>query len=218
MKRTIAPLIAIVVFTCWAPLVKAVSPQTISWADLVPRLEEQQDPLAGLTEDEIDFVEWIIYLREYLPAEITPEDQAFYDEMTDALPTLKKKGIDVDVIIADRRLRAAAVNRELNGRLITLAGYLLPLDLSGGAVTEFLLVPYVGACIHAPPPPPNQIVHAVTAEATSFTIERLFTPVSVTGTLKVTSLDKELFLVDGSRDITVGYSLSVEQIADYKKD
>ena len=26
-------------------------------------------------------------------------------------------------------------------------------------VTEFFLVPFFGACIHVPPPPPNQIIH-----------------------------------------------------------
>ena len=28
-----------------------------------------------------------------------------------------------------------------------------------GRVTELFLVPYFGACIHVPPPPPNQIVY-----------------------------------------------------------
>jgi len=27
---------------------------------------------------------------------------------------------------------------------------------------EFLLVPYLGACIHTPPPPANQIIHVKT--------------------------------------------------------
>jgi uncharacterized protein len=28
-----------------------------------------------------------------------------------------------------------------------------------GLLSEFFLVPYFGACIHVPPPPPNQIVY-----------------------------------------------------------
>ena len=37
---------------------------------------------------------------------------------------------------------------------------ILPLEISGARVTEFLLVPWVGACIHTPPTPPrNQIVY-----------------------------------------------------------
>ena len=47
---------------------------------------------------------------------------------------------------------------ELDGELIALSGFVVPLDFDRGASREFLLVPYYGACIHAPPPPPNQTV------------------------------------------------------------
>jgi hypothetical protein len=44
-----------------------------------------------------------------------------------------------------------------------LPGYVVPIEMSGEAVREFLLVPYFGACMHMPPPPANQIVHVVLA-------------------------------------------------------
>ncbi len=51
------------------------------------------------------------------------------------------------------------VNRELDGVEIRIPGYVVPLELDpSGLVTELFLVPYFGACIHVPPPPPNQIV------------------------------------------------------------
>ena len=53
-----------------------------------------------------------------------------------------------------------AVNAALQGERIRLPGFIVPLEVdAAGKVTEFLLVPYVGACIHVPPPPPNQIVY-----------------------------------------------------------
>ena len=56
---------------------------------------------------------------------------------------------------------AAPVVEALDGVQVKLPGYIVPLDMSEeGRVTEFLLVPYFGACIHVPPPPSNQIVHA----------------------------------------------------------
>ncbi len=74
------------------------------------------------------------------------------------------------------------VVEELIGRTIRMPGFILPLDAQpGGAIGEFLLVPYFGACIHTPPPPPNQIVHVVTEEP--IVVERLFAPVWVTGVL-----------------------------------
>jgi hypothetical protein len=52
------------------------------------------------------------------------------------------------------------VNKELNGVNVKLPGFIVPLDIGkDGLVSEFFLVPYFGACIHVPPPPPNQIVY-----------------------------------------------------------
>lgn len=188
----------------------------IKWEDLIPKLPPQDNPMADLSEEETSFIEYIIYLREFLPKEVTPENQEYFDEVNKALPELQKKGIDVDKIIADRRYRNSAINSELDNQVVKLAGYLLPLDLSGNAVTDFLLVPYVGACIHTPPPPQNQIVHAISATPTPYEVDELFKPVSVTGKLTAKSLSKELFLTDGSSDIDIGYSLSVEKIEAYR--
>ena len=52
----------------------------------------------------------------------------------------------------------APVRAELDGQRVRLPGYVVPLEYSTGAIRDFLLVPYFGACIHSPPPPANQIV------------------------------------------------------------
>ena len=48
---------------------------------------------------------------------------------------------------------------ELNGKRVRIGGYVVPLDFEATTIKEFLLVPFVGACIHVPPPPANQIVY-----------------------------------------------------------
>ena len=54
---------------------------------------------------------------------------------------------------------------ELDGQEVKLPGYVVPLNVDPSQrVTEFLLVPYFGACIHVPPPPSNQIVHVDDAD------------------------------------------------------
>jgi hypothetical protein len=58
----------------------------------------------------------------------------------------------------------APTRAELDGAAVKLPGYLVPLEESDGAISEFLLVPYFGACIHSPPPPANQIVHVLAAK------------------------------------------------------
>ncbi|MBN8731300.1 MAG: DUF3299 domain-containing protein [Acidobacteria bacterium] len=53
---------------------------------------------------------------------------------------------------------ATADLRRMDGRLVALPGYIVPLEDEAGVAGEFLLVPYFGACVHTPPPPPNQMV------------------------------------------------------------
>lgn len=189
----------------------------IKWEDLIPSLPPKEDPLAGLSDEKVGLVEWIIYLRENLPKEVTPESEQFHEEMKIALPVLEKEGIFIDKIIEERRIRNYSANKELNNKKIKLAGYMLPLDLSGKAITDFLLVPTIGACIHTPPPPPNQIIHAVSDKPFSFNVENMFLPVFITGQLKIKNLSKELFLVDGSSDIDIGYTMSVTKIEKYRQ-
>jgi uncharacterized protein len=52
------------------------------------------------------------------------------------------------------------INRDLDQTSVKIPGFVVPLDiLPTGNIREFYLVPYFGACIHVPPPPPNQIVY-----------------------------------------------------------
>jgi hypothetical protein len=53
----------------------------------------------------------------------------------------------------------APSNKAMNGAQIRIPGFIVPLERKGNQITQFLLVPYFGACIHTPPPPSNQIIH-----------------------------------------------------------
>jgi hypothetical protein len=138
------------------------------------------------------------------------------------LRKLKESGIDAEAILARRKeindhkkLKTQAVNGELDGKLIRMPGYLLPLEFSGKEVTEFLLVPYVGACIHSPPPPPNQIVHVKPDKPVANL--QVFAPIWVTGKMSTASAKKSLSLVDGAADIDVGYALKASLVEPYKE-
>ncbi len=68
------------------------------------------------------------------------------------------------------------------GHPIRLPGYVVPLaNTQDGRLTEFLFVPYYGACIHVPPPPPNQIVHVVLKVPVA--MPDIYAPVFLAGTL-----------------------------------
>lgn len=52
-----------------------------------------------------------------------------------------------------------AVRPDLDGQKVSLVGFIVPLVTNKqNKIVELFLVPYQGACIHVPPPPPNQIV------------------------------------------------------------
>ena len=59
-------------------------------------------------------------------------------------------------------VRSAPVVSELDGQEVRLPGFMVPTDSEGTETSEFLLVPYFGACIHVPPPPSNPIVYVKT--------------------------------------------------------
>lgn len=58
----------------------------------------------------------------------------------------------------------APINPTMNGRKVSIPGFAIPVEQSDKGVSEFLLVPYFGACIHTPPPPANQIIHVKLAK------------------------------------------------------
>jgi uncharacterized protein len=78
----------------------------------------------------------------------------------------------------------------MDGAALKLPGYIVPLEATQGALKEFLLVPYFGACIHSPPPPANQIVHVVAATpAKGF---KAMDVVWVSGKMRVTRVDSAM--------------------------
>ncbi len=53
------------------------------------------------------------------------------------------------------------INSRIDGKKIRIPGFIVGVDTDPedfSKVDSFLLVPYQGACIHVPPPPPNQVV------------------------------------------------------------
>ncbi|MSO88828.1 MAG: DUF3299 domain-containing protein [Rhodospirillaceae bacterium] len=98
--------------------------------------------------------------------------------------------------------RGGSIRSDLDGKLVRIAGFVAPLAFDGGRISEFLLVPYVGACIHVPPPPANQIVY-VSNFGTYKLDGGLLYPVWVTGRLVAAPLETGLadvgYRIEGAR-------------------
>ena len=126
-------------------------------------------------------------------------------------------GLDVEHLLSKARdvekeiaAQEAQTVPELEGQFVEMPGFALPLEFSDKGVTEFLLVPYLGACIHTPPPPPNQMVFVQMKEP--FKLTDIYTPVLITGRMNIAAKTKNLFYVDGSMNIDSGYTLQATKI------
>jgi hypothetical protein len=188
----------------------------LSWRDLVPAELLADDPLAGLTQEQLDLVVWVVNTLDSLPPR-GPDTEEFYRDIDEAIPELREAGIDINELMAKRKILQTSIVEELNGQRVRIPGYLLPLEVSATKVTEFLLVPYIGACIHVPPPPPNQIIYVKIGQSKSYKSKSLYEPVWVTGVIAVKSMVKDLYLVDGSAGVDIGYSMQANRIEPYKK-
>ncbi|RON10985.1 hypothetical protein BK659_01765 [Pseudomonas brassicacearum] len=101
----------------------------------------------------------------------------------------------------------APVVKSLDGKNIRLPGYIVPLEVSEeGRTTDFLLVPYFGACIHVPPPPSNQIVHVKSAVGVK--LDELYQPYWIEGALQVKASTSEL--------ADAGYQMDADKIYVYE--
>jgi hypothetical protein len=104
--------------------------------------------------------------------------------------------------------KLAPVVETLDGRRVKMPGFVVPIEGDGEKLTEFLLVPYYGACIHVPPPPANQTIYVQVPEGDA-KIRRAFDTVWVTGVLSAKSFDSDL--------ATAGYRIQAEEIAPYEE-
>lgn len=80
---------------------------------------------------------------------------------------------------------------DFNGKSIRIPGYIVPLEQNEQReVTSFFVVPYFGACLHMPPPPPNQILYVEYEEGIA--LENLQYPFWFEGKLKIELSQREL--------------------------
>lgn len=101
---------------------------------------------------------------------------------------------------------AIKLNTALDGTPSGCPGYIIPLDQTAEGVTSFVLVPYVGACIHVPPPPPNQLVLVTTQ--TPWPSDELWNAVWVSGRLAAR--------LQSTQIAELGYQIAANRIEVYE--
>lgn len=158
--------------------------RTIEWPDLMPK-------------DDLDAI-------------MNPPD--FLDEIADGSVEDQISSQVQSAIAAagdsryQQALQSTRVVEDFNNQPVRIPGFIVPLEFDGDqTITQFFVVPYFGACIHMPPPPPNQIIYA--AYPKGFKLKTLYDPFWITGVLKTSLTDNDM--------ATSAYSIEVNSIQPY---
>lgn len=192
----------------------------LSWDQLIPSQTEFDDPYLTLTADQLYELSVVAAFRKQQASKTTPSLEATKQYQA-TMDSLLKQGISVDELLskraeisAKRKQVSSMLDYSLDQKQVKIPGYLLPLGFNGELTTEFLLVPTVGACIHVPPPPPNQMVLVKFPQG--FAPSGLYPPVWVEGHIEVGKGQSQLYLTDGQDDITFGYTIDASSVKHYQ--
>ncbi|MEM1162702.1 MAG: DUF3299 domain-containing protein [Pseudomonadota bacterium] len=204
-----------------AALAKADDFKLINWDDLIPDAPQIVNPFDALEPETQEDLSYVIRTRLDLRMDFIDEDSEEVLKSAEIEAKLTEQGVDVDefeqnLIALEQEIirRGAMVSTELEGRIVRMPGYALPLELNEDGVSEFLLVPYVGACIHVPPPPPNQMVYVTLSEPYQMT--SLYDPVWITGPIRAEASSRMLTFVDGTAPVETGYAIDSLRIEPYE--
>lgn len=161
--------------------------RTIDWIELMPK--EDLEALSNPPE----------YLNEI-------EDGSFEDQISGQLQLALETAADDEY---QQALVSTKVVDDFDKQKIRLPGFIVPIEFdSQYRVTEFFLVPFFGACIHAPPPPPNQIIYAKYDKG--FAQESLYAAYWLTGTIHISLTENEV--------ATSAYTIEINSIELYTED
>lgn len=175
-------------------------------AELVVSTSLMEPTLASPPISTFKTVEWIDLMpKEDLDALLNPpsyvtdvEDGSFEDLISNKLQN--STAVDSE----DRYQQALSSTRiipEMDGQAIRIPGFIVPLEFNDDKmITGFFLVPFFGACIHVPPPPPNQIIFVSYPQGLK--LDNLYDPFWISGVLQTSQVENEV--------ATASYSMQMQ--------
>lgn len=181
--------------------------RTLEWTDLMP--EEDLELLLNmpatdhseLTDEELAADEPVEPLRSP-DNQLTGQVENAIGQAMGGAPESGGERTWEDVLVS------TDVRPELDNTRIRLPGFIVPLEFDDNMnISEFFLVPYFGACIHVPPPPPNQIIFVSYPQGLQ--LDELYTPFWVSGELKIETVENDTALAV--------YSMEASEIIEYQE-
>ncbi len=143
---------------------EVITYQEIEWIELMPETD----------------LEALLNPPEYILA----VEEGTVEDSIDSIKTREVNNESVGQSDYEKALISTDIIEEMDGKYIEIPGYIVPVSFNDAQiVTSFFLVPYFGACLHMPPPPPNQIIYITIEDG--FKLEDFYEPVIVSGKLSV---------------------------------
>ncbi len=201
--RWYQPLLAL--GALWTALATADSPKTIEWTDLMP--EEDLRLLESMPTVDHGDTGGEGVIEDPATNSLRPQNRTLSSEVENAIaqamaPGAKGKRTWEDALVSTR------TRPEFDNTQVRLPGFIVPLEFDDAMnISEFFLVPYYGACIHVPPPPPNQIIFVRYPEGLQ--LENLYTPFWVAGTLHIETVENDTALAS--------YTMAAEKVVEYRE-
>ncbi|WP_158768385.1 DUF3299 domain-containing protein [Paraglaciecola sp. L1A13] len=146
--------------------------------------------------DNYQEIEWIALMpKDDLDALMNPpeylSDIADGSEQDSVAAFNNKEADDANTKRFQKALISTRVIESYANKRIRIPGFIVPLESDASQrITEFFIVPYFGACLHMPPPPPNQIIHSQTQQGIK--LDSLYDPFWFEGTLVIDTKENAL--------------------------
>jgi hypothetical protein len=177
-----------------------------------------------LTGKQLADLGYVVRVRQLIADQKIESDGEDAKAATRLARELEKQGVDITWLMVQReRVRqirglqveqlSKVIARSLHDTEITLTGYVIPLTVDHGQVTEFFLVPTVAACSHEAAPPPLQVVYVSTDQG--FAAPDKATPVRVTGIITASSKAKTKISASGRTTVRSAYTILSPAVATY---
>jgi len=170
--------------------------------------------VADDTDSDYQTIQWNDLLtKKDITALMNPPDELFdiadgseEDKLSNAFTNALNLATDNEY---QRALSSTIVREEFNNKKIRIAGFIVPITVdSSQNITEFFLVPYYGACIHVPPPPPNQIIFSQIDQPLQ--LDDISNPFWAEGTFSTKLIENKI--------ATSAYSMKVEHMELYEEE
>jgi hypothetical protein len=201
-------------------------PQTIQWRLLAPQNGKPfNDPFANLTRDQLADLSYVVRVRRLTNQGKISADGLDASECAKLARKLENEGVDINWLMAQReRIRqhrgqrvdtlSESIAESLQGKKVTLTGYVIPITVLQERLTEFFLVPSVAACSHEDAPPRLQVVFVRTEQGIARPPKNV--PVRVTGSVEARVTTGTLRNGNGQTPIRSAYAIASAQIETYQ--